>query len=306
MCPASPRPPPPDKLDNIEPESDNLNEALVAGLLSEADQSMLPPEDEPPPPPPSDNEDDPPPPPPPPPPPLSDDVRITLEDMKTNLKFIRMVEEATLESQFTPAELNTFRNPKELDFLPFADRDLRLLISFYISGLDHHSSQRSYASSRQDIKNAHPDSEMLSYDQVKRKVTDLSGVITWKHHMCIDTCAAFTGPFADMEECPLCFKPRYDQDELRRSKGKKKVPQKVFTTFPLGPQLQSRWRSPEIAQAMHYRREKTRELLHKRCQGCFYDFDDIFSLGADPYLPSRHIESFLRVFKQFACNIPRG
>ena len=32
----------------------------------------------------------------------------------------------------------------------------------------------------------------------------------------------------------------------------------------------------------------------------------ILSLGADPYLPSRHIESFLRVFKQFACNIPRG
>ena len=30
------------------------------------------------------------------------------------------------------------------------------------------------------------------------------------------------------------------------------------------------------------------------------------SLGADPYLPSRYIESFLRVFKQFACNIPRG
>ena len=30
------------------------------------------------------------------------------------------------------------------------------------------------------------------------------------------------------------------------------------------------------------------------------------ALGADPYLPSRHIESFLRVFKQFTCNIPRG
>ena len=30
------------------------------------------------------------------------------------------------------------------------------------------------------------------------------------------------------------------------------------------------------------------------------------ALGADPYLPSRYIESFLRVFKQFACNIPRG
>ena len=29
-------------------------------------------------------------------------------------------------------------------------------------------------------------------------------------------------------------------------------------------------------------------------------------LGADPYLSSRHIESFLRVFKHFACIIPRG
>ena len=34
--------------------------------------------------------------------------------------------------------------------------------------------------------------------------------------------------------------------------------------------------------------------------------DGVLSLGADPYLPSRYIESVLRVFKQFACNIPRG
>ena len=33
---------------------------------------------------------------------------------------------------------------------------------------------------------------------------------------------------------------------------------------------------------------------------------EALTLGADPYLPSRHIESFLRVFKQFAYNIPRG
>ena len=30
------------------------------------------------------------------------------------------------------------------------------------------------------------------------------------------------------------------------------------------------------------------------------------ALGADPYLPSRYIENFLRAFKQFACKIPRG
>ena len=32
----------------------------------------------------------------------------------------------------------------------------------------------------------------------------------------------------------------------------------------------------------------------------------MLTLGADPYLPSRHIESFLRVFKHFAHIIPRG
>ena len=32
---------------------------------------------------------------------------------------------------------------------------------------------------------------------------------------------------------------------------------------------------------------------------------ELHTLGADPYLPSGHIESFLRVFKYFACIIPR-
>ena len=139
-----------------------------------------------------------------------------------------MIEEATLESRFSPAELEAFRDPQELGFSPSDDRDLQLSISFYILGLDHNSSQRHYASLHQNIMDAYPDSEMLSYNQVKRRVTNLSGVLTWKDHMCIDSCAAFTGPFADLEECPLCFKPRYNQDELRRSNGKNKVPQKVF------------------------------------------------------------------------------
>ena len=34
--------------------------------------------------------------------------------------------------------------------------------------------------------------------------------------------------------------------------------------------------------------------------------NELHTLGADPYLPSRHIESFLRVFEHFACIIPRG
>jgi len=235
-------PPPPDPDEEIIPSD------------SDSDES-----------PPSDNEDDP---------------NITLENMKTNLKFVRMIEEATLDSQFSPAELQAFRNPRELGSSPSDDPDLKLSLSFFISNLDHSGSQKNYAEACEIIKERFPEAEMLSYDQAKRRASELSGVVTWKHDMCVDSCAAFTGPFAHLEECPRCHAPRWNEDILKKSNGKTKVPQKAFTTFPLGPQLQSRWRSPEMARKMHYRQDKTRELLGQRDRGEEFIYDDIFC-GSD-------------------------
>lgn len=209
-----------------------------------------------------------------------DDPNITLESMITNVQFVRMVEDATLEAQFGPAELRAFRNPQELQFSPVDDPDLRLSIGFFIATLDHNESQKSYATACELVRIRWPESKMLSYDQVKRRASNLSGVVTWKGDMCVDSCAASTGPFAHLEQCPRCGKSRYDEEELRKSHGKKKVPQKVFTTFPLGPQIQSRWKSPEMAQKMFYRRDKTRDLLCKRNRGEGYVYDDIFC-GSD-------------------------
>jgi len=210
-----------------------------------------------------------------------DDSEITLENMKTDLRFIRMVEEATLASQFSPAELRVIRNPQQSQSSPSDDPDLQLSIKCYISSLKHVSSQEAYFDSREFIQERFPESKMLSYDQVKRRVSDLSGVITWKHDMCANSCVGFTGPFADLEECPYprCHQPRYDPEELRKSNGKKKVPQKVFATLPIGPQLQAHWKSPEMAQKMFYRRNKTRDELG-RDKGADYVYDDIFC-GSD-------------------------
>ena len=199
--------------------------------------------------------------------------------MKTDLKFVRMLEEATLKSQFSTPELDAFQNPQEHFSSPSDDPDLRLSISFYISSLDHSQSQKAYSSSRAHIQERFPECKMLSYDQVKRRVSDLSGVTTWKRDMCVDTCVGFTGPFKDLDNCPRCNKSRWNEDELRKSDGKKKVPRKVFTTFPLGPQLQSRWRSPEMARKMFYRRDKTRE-EQARYEDEDYVYDDIFC-GSD-------------------------
>ncbi|KAF9649673.1 hypothetical protein BDM02DRAFT_3128165 [Thelephora ganbajun] len=104
-------------------------------------------------------------------PPLSDDEddpHITLESMKTNLQFVQMIEEATLEAQFSPTELHAFQNPQELWFSPSDDPDLSFSISFFISTLDHLQSQKAYTSTCKNIQEWFPKSEMLSYNQAKQ------------------------------------------------------------------------------------------------------------------------------------------
>ena len=80
---------------------------------------------------------------------------------------------------------------------------------------------------------------------------------------------------ANLESCPLCQGPRYDPEKLEKSGGKIKAPRKVFTTFPAGPQIQARWKSPETAEKMLYR--QTRMGVDET-----EVYDDVFS--GDAYL----------------------
>ena len=200
--------------------------------------------------------------------------------MKTTLQFVGMLEEATLETQFSPKELELFKNPRQITSSPSDDPDLLLFISTYVANLN--ASQDIYI--KTNIQRRDPEIKMLSYDQVQRRVSKLSGVVTWQHDMCIDSCLGFTGPYAGLDHCPdpRCGKPRYDPSKLAKSGGKIKVPQKTFTTFPIGPQLQSRWKSPDMARKMHYRRNKTEELRQEHAEGTPDGYDDI--LGGYAYL----------------------
>jgi hypothetical protein len=102
--------------------------------------------------------------------------------------------------------------------------------------------------------------------------------------MCFNSCVGFTGPYANLEHCPNCGDHRYNQRELEKSDGLRKVLQKVFTTFPVGPQLQAHWKNPQMAQDMLHRWRKTEELLSQcAASGEHPDFlDDI--LCGEAYL----------------------
>ncbi|KAG2068410.1 hypothetical protein BDR04DRAFT_1129262 [Suillus decipiens] len=61
--------------------------------------------------------------------------------------------------------------------------------------------------------------------------------------MCTTTCLTFTGPYAELNHCP-------------RS-------QKMFDTFPVGPQLQALWRHPDQAKKMQWCQEYTNNIIDK-------------------------------------------
>ncbi|KAG2108649.1 uncharacterized protein F5147DRAFT_694151 [Suillus discolor] len=79
-------------------------------------------------------------------------------------------------------------------------------------------------------------------------------------HMCINTCVAFVGPYADRETCPERRTLRYDQVKLQSSRGKVKVLQAVFHTIPIGPHMQALWRNLDSARQMQYRRQRTQQI----------------------------------------------
>ena len=99
----------------------------------------------------------------------------------------------------------------------------------------------------------YPDDPILSLDQTKQRVQQLSGVIAIYHNMCQDTCIGFTGLFSNCKQCPIGGSDHYQPNTW--------VPCRQFVTIPLGPIIQALYASPNTAYNMHYRERTTTEIL---------------------------------------------
>lgn len=182
-----------------------------------------------------------------------------VQDLRHAEEFVRAVRNATLATEPLAEDvLERLRNPPTYP-LDLSDADLRMSIDLYLAV--RNASEETYNATRTAIMRRHPEDHILSYHAVRSKVTELTGVTSVTHDMCIDSCVAFTGPFAKEEACPICKKPRYDPIQLARSGGSKKVPQRQFHTMPLGPQLQALARSPEGAKDISYLSRRIDEVI---------------------------------------------
>ena len=195
------------------------------------------------------------------------EVEATLEELRTTQLIIAAIRDATLANGGLPeAVVERLRNAENQKLDLSEEPELLTGIEFFID--TENASEKVYANVRETY---HHSLDRLGYDynpipslfQLKRRISDITGVHSILHDMCPNSCIAYTGPFSDLEICPKCQTTRYDPIVLASSGGRKKIAQCQFHTIPLGPQLQALFRSPEGARAMHYRRNKTAEILAK-------------------------------------------
>jgi hypothetical protein len=81
-----------------------------------------------------------------------------------------------------------------------------MAIDLYLGNL----SEATYETNHAIILHCFLDTELPSYYKVKSLVSDLTGVESVVHDMCINFCIVFTGPFLELDTCPLCSEPQYD------------------------------------------------------------------------------------------------
>ena len=163
---------------------------------------------------------------------------ICLNDLKLTVDFINALQCTSLDDPNTGLSsdaLERLRNPlRERPGLS-VDKDTRLAIDLFLGN----PSEITYETNRAAILRCFPDCNLPTYYKTNCLVADPTGIESIIHHMCVNSCIAYTGPFMELQSCPICSEPRYDQFRLEASNGKEKVPRQEFHTIPVGPQLQA-------------------------------------------------------------------
>jgi len=173
-----------------------------------------------------------------------------IEEIAIAQQFIQLIRTASFSDEhdnMDPYYLDRLCNPPN-EVLVIDNPDIKLSIKQFLSLSN--ASEDAYESTRQNIMERFPDCQMLSLHEVERLVANLSGIVPIMHDMCPNSCMAYTGPWKDREDCPMCGEQRYKP--VLGPRGRRIVKQK-FYTLPIGPQLQALWRSPEGGKGMKYR-----------------------------------------------------
>lgn len=214
-----------------------------------------------------------------PPPDPDPPVEPQIWELQIAQQFVDLLKEVSIKDlKLDPDVLRRLRRPPRTPIADEIDDVLRFSLDVYLA--TQQASQQTYSDVCAAI-NTHTPTKLLSLHEITRRLCELTGVVSVREDMCPNSCAAFTGPFSTLQNCPYCSSPRYDQDKLAATQGKQKIARQ-FDTFILGPQLQALKRSPDSSKATRYlfnRMQEVLEEIHAK-DGLVDEFDD-FCHGED-------------------------
>ena len=199
------------------------------------------------------------------------EVEETLEELKIAQQFISALQEASLDADNdldATARIN-LQDPIREPFYLDADPHLRAGMEFFLdttnaSDETYHKIRNSTYTYLQNLGLADIEKNPIpSLFEIKKAVGQITGVHSMMNDMCINTCIAYTGPFAGRDTCQYCNESRYDLKILTTSNGNKKVPQRQFYTIPIGPLLQALYRNREGALDMLHRMNEIKRILEE-------------------------------------------
>lgn len=165
--------------------------------------------------------------------------------------FINLLEKATIDNDYVDDDLkHRLRNPLHGTSNIESRPDILAALKIFIAV----SASRDMYEDIRSALSVHPSNTQLpSFYCLKKLIQDETGVTSIPGDMCVKSCMAFSGPYADHDTCPTCGETRYDPVILEKSKGKVKCPRKQYHSIPHGPITQSFWCSVEVALALRHR-----------------------------------------------------
>ncbi|KAF8805085.1 hypothetical protein BYT27DRAFT_7225102 [Phlegmacium glaucopus] len=139
------------------------------------------------------------------------DELATLHSLKISMAFIKAIASASLDDEHSGLNsitLERIRNPPTS--IPSITDNPGMCLGLDIFLAITNAAQGTYTSVCNAILRRYPEDEIPSYEQVKQYISDVTGVFSVGHDMCINSCLAFTGPYKHLDVCPECAEMRYN------------------------------------------------------------------------------------------------
>ncbi|KAG6835383.1 hypothetical protein H0H93_001990 [Arthromyces matolae] len=196
-----------------------------------------------------------------------------IEDVRMAQEFIAALQHADINNGDLSSEsVDRLMNPPEypLELDEEVDADLIECLRIFLHG---HNSAKHYNRTIKDLKMRHPEDELLSFNQLKRTIRELTGIVPIIHDMCPNSCLAYTGPLSNRQTCHRCGESRIDP-----TTGE---PRLQLYTIPLGFSIQAMKRHVRTAQQMEYFWTRSQELMKELRENQEIELIDDIVCGTD-------------------------